>query len=197
MRKCSFLWVLICLLLLAFPQRAAAAGTGSLKIIDISQAVTLYQVAYADGTLTEAFAAAPVEDLLADEKAVENARQLAEFVQTEQLSGQRLMPEDTETVIFEPLQEGYYLVCSEDGEFAPFLATIPTRINGEVCYEVQADPKEELPTDPDQPTPPGGPDPEIPQTGNSVIPQYVLLAAGILLTALGFVELLRGREKKV
>lgn len=46
----------------------------------------------------------------------------------------------------------------------------------------------EKPKDPDEPT--------IPQTGQEVLPVYLLMAAGVLLVLLGLIDLFRGRERE-
>lgn len=213
-----FLAVMLCLLL---PVTAFAAQEGSLKIVDIENPVCLYHVADAAGVPTEAFAGSPVEDLTDQASAVKNAAKLWDYALAQEIPGEERTPSADGEVKYEALQEGLYLVCSlaEEAEFKPFLVALPTVINGENIYHIEANPKAEEPepTEPSQPseptepsepsepteepTEPGpseptDPGPNIPQTGNSVLPKYLLLGIGTLAVLAGLVDLIRGREKK-
>ena len=203
MRKFLIRWflpLLLCMLLGCVT--VFAAESGSLRIVDVENAVALYPVAGYDGSLTETFRNAPVTDLLEESKAVENAAILDQFVKENQISGQEQAPDDTKEVYYPSLETGVYLVRSmhSEPEFAPFLVGIPMQINGQTLYHVTADPKAQEPSVPSEPTVPAEPvepEPEIPQTGNSVWPQYVLLVIGALTIAVGFAEMIRGREKQL
>lgn len=213
MRKNRILCLLLGLLCL-FSFTAAAAETGSLRIVGIDNAVCLYHVATADAVLTEAFALAPVEELTEQQNAVENAKILYAYALENAIAGQEAAPDEEGEVLYTPLEEGLYLVCSleEEMEFSPFLVSIPTIINDQVIYHVEAKPKEDEPTepsdpsdpteptepsDPTEPTEPTEPDPDIPQTGTSVIPKYLLMTLGTITVIAGFIDLIRGREQEL
>lgn len=205
MKKNKLLTALALCLVLAVS--VCAAEVGSLQIVKISNPVALYHVAEADGTLTGAFAQAPVLPITEQTNAVENARILAKFARDNKLSGDEKTPDDAGEVLYAPLSDGLYLVVSlaPEPEFTPFLVSLPTRINGEDIYNIKAEPKEEqpepttptAPSDPTVPTEPGDPDhPDIPQTGFNQIPKYILLALGGLLFLSGAAVMLFGREKR-
>ena len=208
------------IVILSFVLPASAAETGSLKIVDIQGKVALHHVAESDGKLTEAFADAPVEDILEEKAAVRNARALQEHAASKLIPGAEAAPNAEGAVLYSPLEEGVYLVCSlhAEPEFDPFLVNIPTKIEDQLIYDVVAQPKldepdpstptdptdpsdptdPDSPTDPDDPsspTIPSDPGPNIPQTGESVIPQYLLLAIGTLITLAGLYELIAGRKE--
>lgn len=195
-----FLPILLCLLLGCMT--VFAAESGSLRIVDVENVVALYPVAGYDGSLTETFRNASVTDILEESKSVENAAILDLFANDNQISGQEQAPAESKEVYYSSLETGVYLVRSmhSEPEFAPFLVGIPMQINGQVLYHVTAEPKAQeptAPTEPTVPTEPVEPEPEIPQTGNSVWPQYVLLVLGVLTITVGFVEMIRGREKQL
>lgn len=208
------LLAMICLLTLA--PEASAAERGSIKVIEMENAVGLYPVARADGSLTDAFIQAPIDDISDSLQAVENARKLWSYAREQRIPAQEKQPDGLGNVQFKDLEEGLYLIGSlaEEAEFDPFLVRMPTVINGEKIYHVTADPKQEEPTEPQvttepteptestepseptQPTKPTEPGPGIPQTGDSVIPKYLLLAIGTLAIAAGLLELIRGRKEE-
>lgn len=202
MRRNKLLWlaaVLLCLLTVA--PKAAAAQSGSLKITGIEETVGLYHAARPDGTLTEAFAGAPVEDLADQSKAVFNANTLLTYARSNSIPALSRTPDGKGEARYDPLEEGVYLVCSlsREAEFDPFLVTIPTVINGEAIYHVEAEPKQEETeptTGPTEPKP-TEPEPEIPQTGVNVWPKYILLALGVAVTLMGLYNLIRGKEDRV
>jgi hypothetical protein len=200
-------------LLLLLSATALAAGTGSLTVVEVWDAVALYAVAGPDGTLTEQFAHAPVTDLTDEKMAVQNAVLLEQYVRENRLSGQIRIPDGNGTVRYEQLPEGLYLIVSnaEPTAFNAFLAAIPTVINGELIYDVEAAPKVEdppgeptepsdptaptdpgKPTDPTEPPPPDGPG--IPDTGVVQWPKYLMLTVGLLMILLGTGEMVKGRE---
>ena len=185
-------------LLLAAARTAHAAELGSLEIINIEHPVRMHRVASSDAVLTEPFAAVPGVSLSDLESAVKNAKTLFKYAEENNIPGWDLSPEEN-AVLFAPLEEGVYLVYSlaQEAEFTPFLVSIPTQINGEAIHHIQAKPKEEPPTKPTDPPDATEPvEPEIPQTGNSVIPKYVLLVLGTAITLFGVADLIRGRERK-
>ena len=193
--------VVIIVFLLVGVLTVSAAGVGSLTVVDVESPVRLYQVATIDGRLTGAFQDAPVKRLTAASLGAKNAKILAQFAKDHDLSGWDLTPNQYNEVSYTSLDENIYLVCSHapEPEFAPFLVAIPTRVDDQIIYHIQAEPKSEEPTEPTrppQPTEPVEPDPEIPQTGNSVLPQYLLFAVGTVILVLGFVEIIRGKEKQ-
>ena len=200
--KRKMVWLFLIVFCLLFGCiTAAAMEVGSLCVEGVEAPVCLYHVAGFDGVLTEDFRDAEVTDLSEETAVVQNAKILYSYVCDRGLAGKEIAPDQAGQAVFTPLEEGIYLVCSlaEEGEFTPFLVSIPTRIQDELIYHVQAKPKEEAPTeptDPTQPSEPVEPEPEIPQTGSNVWPQYILLAAGVLCIVAGFVDLIRGREKK-
>lgn len=189
----SFLCVALCL------TSAFAAETGSIRLKDISESAQLYHVATENWQLTEPFEGAITFD--AEDSAIssENAQILAEFVKDSHISGWNEAIDASGEVFFAPLEEGVYLICSsaQEMEFTPFLVTIPMEINGETVYHIAAEPKIEEPSDPTPPEPPvePKPEPEIPQTGTSILPRYLLLVAGLLLLSAGVVDLFRGRRQ--
>ena len=198
-RGIRLLAALLCIMALSVS--VLAAQSGSLLIGGIEETVCLFQVADAGGTLLPDFAAAPVENLQEENNMVKNAKALAEYAKQESLAGDKRTPDSAGNVSYTPLEEGVYLICSvaSDAEFNPFLVVIPTQINGEAVYDIKAKPKEEnLPesTDPTVPTEPSEPPSDIPQTGNSVWPKYLLLIFGTLSVLLGIADLLHGREKQ-
>lgn len=198
-RGIRLLVALLCIMTLSVS--VSAAQNGSLLIGGIEETVSLFRVADASGTLLPDFATAPVENLQEEINMVKNAKALAEYAKQESLTGDERMPDATGNVSYTPLEEGTYLICSmaSEAEFNPFLVFIPTQINGEIIYDIKAKPKEENPpepTDPTVPTDPSEPPSNIPQTGNSVWPQYLLLILGTVSVLLGIAELLHGREKQ-
>lgn len=193
MRKAKYLFALLLTLLLALS--ASAAEAGSLTITGIEDPVCLHYVADADAALAEAFADAPVENLSEDTAAAANAAILYDYALENSIPGTQLAPDANGVLLFEVLSEGLYLLYSPSGEFTPFLVNIPTVLNGETVYHIHAEPKPGEPTEPAVPTEPTEPDPEIPQTGRSVWPKYILMVIGAAAVLIGIIDLIRGREK--
>lgn len=216
--KIRILSVAAVLLLLSVT--ALAAGTGSLTVVEVYEEVALYAVAGPDGTLTEQFADAPVTDLTDSKTAARNARILEQYIRENHLPGQLRTPDENGTVRYDDLPLGLYLVVSnvDPVEFNAFLAPIPTVINGEEIYDVEAAPKVEdepteptepsipseptAPSDPTEPTVPSVPtdpteppeDPDIPETGVVQWPKYLMLAVGLVMILLGALDIRKGRE---
>lgn len=186
-------WAALCFLLAG---TVSAKHTGSLKLKNVTAGVCLYQVADENGTLTEDFAQSGVKVAENMTKNKEAANTLQEFAEKESVSGEEKTPADG-VVSFGDLEEGCYLVCSiaSKREFVSFLVWIPTSLDGEKIYDVQATPKTEDPTDPTIPTDSAPLKPNIPQTGNLMWPQYVLFGLGVALMIFGVVEVIRGRRK--
>lgn len=195
-RIAALLSVILCLYLCI--GTASAAETGSICVKGIRGTVSLHHVADADFRLTEDFQGAAVVTLEDYSVAAENARILSDFVAENELAGWELSAEATGEVLFEPLEEGMYLVCSlsPQMEFMPFLVRIPMKIYGNTVYHVLAEPKKDpTPDTPTPPSPPVEPEPEIPQTGTSVLPKYLLLALGSCFIVFGVSDLFRGRRR--
>lgn len=164
----------------------------------------LYQILETDGSVTEAFSGA--EEIISDPDipAEREARELKEYAEKNGVAGQVQTPDAGGTALYAQLSPAMYLVCSNEGEFAPFLMEIPTVIDGQLVYDVEARPKVETP--PQETTPPttvpaqpGAPGPaeqvsSIPQTGVSVVPKYALMILGTVLTLWGLADMVRGRE---
>jgi len=220
MKKASISIFLAALVCLALCIPAAASQTGSLKILldgESYSLITLHRVADLNGKLTDSFAGAelPPEKLLDPREIPDNAAALKKYALANGISGTQQIAGDAGFVLFPDLSLGIYLVyCAEGDAFDPFLVFIPSTINDETVYDVEAQPKMEDPTDPswpDQtsptdpsdpsdPTDPSDPsdptDPsDIPQTGNNVVPMYLLLAVGSVFVVVGLLMILRGRKE--
>lgn len=153
MRKRKLLRLLTVLVLLLLPV-SAAAQTGSLKIQGIQHPVALYQVINSEGYISEDFEDA-LPPVITD--FAETAKALQTHAFNNHIAGQTMTPSQGEA-FYPSVAMGGYLVCSlhSKGEFAPFLLEIPTIINGEYVYNVEAQPKlEEIPpeTEPTEPEP--------------------------------------------
>jgi len=197
-KRRNLLILVAALILFLLPVSVSAAQTGSLLIQGIHHPVCLYHVGDARGNFTEAFANCGLPSSITDPAA--SAKELQTYVQSNRITGKTGTPEQEE-VFFSPLDEGLYLVCSlhSKGEFAPFLLTIPTVLNGKVVYHVEAKPKvEDIPPEEGSAYPPeaGPSDGEIPQTGISVIPKYALLVSGTLMTLAGLYQVISGKEEE-
>lgn len=198
MAKNKWLILLAVLLLLAASPAVYAAELGSIQVCDVEGTVTLYPVASADGTLKTEFADVSL-DISDEAKAVANAKALWSHAKSKNLPGQNLQADAGGNVLFSPLEQGLYLIgsASEIPEFDPFLVRIPTMINGNPVLHIQAKPKQEEP-DPTKPTTPSPetPSQNIPQTGNSVIPKYMLMGAGTLVTLIGLYQMIAGKDEE-
>lgn len=211
-------WMIILGLLLA--AAVCAAETGSLRIEGLDYGAVLHYVATPDGVLTEPFSGAPVTDLSNQLSAVENARILYGYALEQGIPGQTGERDEAGDILYEALPEGLYLVYSTEpeAEFNPFFVRMPTVINGEADYDIEAAPKleEDEPTEPSDPTEPSAPseptspsdpsepsdpttptqpdDPDIPETGVVQWPKYLLLGLGALAILTGCVDCVRGRR---
>lgn len=197
MAKNKWLILLAVLLLLVNVPTAWAAESGSIQVRGIEGAVLLYPVASPDGTLKDDFAGVS-SDILDETNPVSKAKALWAYAQAEKLPGQVCQADAEGNALFSPLEQGLYLIGSTAAvpEFDPFLVQIPTQINGKPVFHIEAKPKQEdpettTPTEPESTTP----SPNIPQTGTSVIPKYLLMSSGILVTLIGLHQMIRGKEE--
>ena len=193
MAKNKWIAMLLVLLLVLTAPRALAAEQGSIQVCGIDQSVCLYFVAAA----ADDFADSTV-DLDDEAQAAAKAKALWKLAREKDLAGQTQQADAAGNVLFEPLEEGLYLLVSaaEEPEFDPFLVKLPTLLDGKQVYHIEAKPKQEEapPTEPTTP-PTEPPRTDIPQTGNSVIPLYALLTLGTAMTLAGLYEMIRGREE--
>ena len=172
-----------------------------------SGALTLYQVGTV-APVNDTYAYVPVEALadaahLDDLTAPELARDLARLVQERELSGVTAPIRHGEAV-FTDLTLGVYLVTQEpedacDGfaPISPFLITVPQYADGVYIYDIAAQPKVPLHTEPTEPpsTDPTKPtEPNLPQTGQLHWPVPVLAVSGITIFLLGWAMRTRKRE---
>ena len=102
---------------------------------------------------------------------------------------------------FEELEPGLYLTIrtaavNEDYEFEPSLIFIPQNADGTVTYDVTCEPKFSLKTTPSTPSDPTDIE-RLPQTGQLILPVFVLAAAGVILTAAGIVVIMREKKHEV
>jgi hypothetical protein len=197
MVKNKWLILLAVLLLLAAVPTAWAAEIGSIQVRGIEGTVLLYPVASQDGTLKDDFAGVS-SDILDETNPVSKAKALWAYAQAEKLPGQACQTDSEGNALFSLLEQGLYLIGSTAAvpEFDPFLVQVPTVINGKQVFHIKAEPKQEdpkpsTPTEP-APTPPSQ---NIPQTGTSVIPKYLLMSSGILVTLIGLHQMIRGKEE--
>lgn len=187
--------LLMLLPLLALP--VFAAQEGSLQVRNVEASVTCYMVADKDGVPTADFGDCGITEFTEQTATPAAAKQLKEYALNKQLTGKTLTPEDNGEVLFTPLTEAWYLVCSNasPGEFAPFLMQIPTKVGSNLIYHVQATPKEETPSE-TQPGGSGGTGGNIPQTGYVQWPKYLLLALGGACVLAGAGMTVLGQEKR-
>ena len=197
MAKNKWLILLAVVLFMAAVPAARAAETGSIQVQGIEGPIALYGVASPEGTVHADFAEvyAGVPD---DEPAASLAKILWAYAQAEKLPDQACQVDAEGNALFSPLEQGLYLIGSIAAvpEFDPFLVQVPTVINGKQVFHIVAEPKQEdpKPTTPTAPAPPP-PSQNIPQTGTSVIPKYLLMCSGILVTLIGLHQMIRGKEE--
>jgi len=181
-----------------------AAGMGALNILATDSkdaplegiAVRMACVADADGKLTDAFSGANISPaaLANTEAAAANAKTLYSYVQKHGIKGAELLTDKNGKGSFDDLDEAIYLVWAGDNEeltFSPFLAFVPTVVNGEPSWLVKATLK--VGKIPDNPTSGG---PVLPQTGIDKMPMYLLCVFGTLFVVLGTVMILRGKDRE-
>ena len=191
---CKLLLLVVLCLLLAVP--ASAAQQGSLLLTQVSEPVSVFCVADAQGVTTPDFSDI-AETLSQGDLTQEMAKKFYHRVQEKELAVTTATADARLEVYFPALDKGWYLVYSmkQPGEFAPFMICVPMQIGNNTVYHIQAEPKHSDPTEPSLPVNPEDPKPNIPQTGAILWPQYLLLALGALAIVAGLVEVYRGREK--
>ncbi len=185
--------VMLCCLFAVF---VSAAKPGSLLLTKVRKPAMVFRVADADGAPTEDFVGV-VDQLTQTDLTPEVAKKFFQHVQNGNLLGETGTPNENNEIFFPSLTDGWYLVCSmaEEAEFAPFLICMPMTIGEGLVYDIQAEPKVETPVEPSVPSEPVTPQPNIPQTGAILWPQYLLLSLGAVAICAGLVEVYRGREK--
>ena len=195
-------------LMLALPAGATETGSITVCVEELGLDVVMHKVAGIDGVLNDSFSGAAIspETMLDSRESEVNAAALYKYALEQKIPGEEKTSDAQGKVYYSGLQEGCYLVyCLQADEFDPFLVFMPTVINGEAIYDVISEPKSSeedetepttVPTEPDESTEPTKPEPEIPQTGFNMIPKYILLALGAVVTVAGVVELIRGRKGK-
>ena len=198
MKRNKLLLFLVCLFsVFGFAVSVCAQGQGSIHLIGIEQPAQIYLVANRDGILLPPYDTTSVEDILSEKGAADKANALWACAVEKGTPLTEQIPGDEHTVMFENLDEGVYLIGSPSGKFVPFVVPVPMKLDEEILWDIQAtpkpgdDPKPEDPTEPSNPAP----GPNIPQTGTSVIPMYLLMIVGTALTVVGLFELLRGRKE--
>ncbi len=195
-RILSMIAVILLVGLMALPVSAASEGSLLLQKIDAS--VTLYVVADTEGNLSDAFAACGLDGINTKNATADTAKKLQTYALQNQLAGQTMFPDADRKLLFSSLEERWYLICSnaQPGEFAPFLAQIPTVIGEKTIYHIQATPKTEDTPCQIPPISPVEPNPSIPQTGFIQWPKYLLLGVGGILILFGAIAIVFGREKR-
>ena len=197
MAKNKWLILLAVVLFLTAVPAARAAETGSIQVQGIEGPVALYGVASPEGTVHADFAEV-YAGIPGDEPAASRAKILWAYAQAEKLPGLAGQADGEGNALFAPLEQGLYLIGSTASvpEFDPFLVQIPTEIDGKPVFHIEAKPKQEEPetTTPTEPEP-TTPSQNIPQTGTSVIPKYLLMGCGILVTLIGLHQMIRGKEE--
>ena len=147
MRKSRMLrWMAVWLCVLCCWPVQAAEKTGSLKIlVDEETEVTfvILYVADVNGNLAADFAGIAEPEQLRDERAAAKlAKQLYAYAKDQTLQGEEKSTGSKGFVKYNNLPQGCYLVyCLQEEELDPFLVWIPTQINGEWIYDVEAEPK--------------------------------------------------------
>lgn len=131
---------------------------------------------------------------LEDPGAADLSLQLDTFVQDYGIEGREVAVGDDAVLEIADLPPGLYLVdqmtpAKEYSPIRPFLVSVPSMVNGEYVFDVDATPKLELkkesPPPPNPPSPPVPPTPHLPQTGQLWWPVLVLAAAGMLFVLFG------------
>lgn len=199
MRRNKIVLLLVCLLsVFGLALGVCAQGQGSIHLVDVQKPVQIYLVANRDGKLLPPYDTTSVKDVLAEKGAADKANKLWICAKGKATPLTEQIPGSEHTASFDALDEGVYLIGSPSGEFVPFVVPIPMELDGEVLWNIQSTPKPDDEPDPSEPTDPSDDppsDPNIPQTGTSVIPMYLLMIVGTALTVAGLFELLRGRKE--
>ncbi len=190
----------------SFVLTKAFAGSGvsleDIQSADVAQSLANYatanklssQVQEEDGNysfvLTKAFAGSGVS--LEDIQSADVAQSLANYATANKLSSQVKRIGASGVVTFDNLPVGLYLLVqtrAATGYSAtnPFLAAVPTLIEGTYYYKVDASPKVEFEKEPtNPPTDPNKPS-KVPQTADDTMPVGPLACAGAVLLATGAV----------
>ena len=197
MRKLSSLFLLALMLCFLLAAPVSAAQPGSLLLSKVAAPVQVFYVADKAGIPTKDFAGS-VETLTPKDMTRDMAKTLHTHAKEKTLSGMTAEPTENKEVFFSGLEQGWYLVCSmsDKAEFAPFLICVPMTIGEKNVYDIQAVPKVDSPVSPSGPSIPITPEPNIPQTGAILWPQYLLLGLGAVAILAGLVEVYRGREQQ-
>lgn len=126
------------------------------------------------------------------------AEELADYVQNNAIVGTNKQIDQNANIIFTDLDLGLYLLVQEEAadgysKVSPFLVSVPIQENGVYIYDVDASPKVELQTIPDNPDTPDTPDTpdnltdeKLPQTGQLNWPIPILVVCGLGLFIIGW-----------
>lgn len=146
--------LLVCLLLVVTPARAATSGALCITILDEADDpvpgvnVTLCQVvSITDGTaaLTADFVDLPLSaDQLMSDSGAGNAAAVYQYVHAKELTGTVKTTDADGVTDFFNLAQGVYLVFEEGGQsvsFQPYLVKLPTYIAGQPVYHIYSTPK--------------------------------------------------------
>ncbi len=160
--------------------------------------LTLYQVAEVqedDGDYNFVF----TSEFVSCQLSLENiqweqlAKDLANYVESADITGIKKSIDSKGNVIFSNLQLGLYLIIQEDaapGYYAvnPFLISVPMESEEKWIYDIDATPKVELEKEQNKdPSSPNSSDESVlPQTGQLNWPVPVLVASGLILFAFGW-----------
>jgi len=210
--KIKYLFLALCtmLLMINIPQYVQAAE-GSISVTLAEGEAQIYHVANMEMndlgyvfTYTDTWKECGV--VLDDVQNAGIAEELAVYAKESEIEG---------STCFTGLEEGLYLIVQMEAvegyqTMKPFLVTMPTVIDGECIYDIEASPKVEPgnpdgpgnpegPGNPDEPGNPDGPDSsgdegdvsenkgdKLPQTGQLNWPIPVLVITGLLLFASGW-----------
>lgn len=177
-------WAAALLLLPALLVCAHAQERGSIQVVldaaDGGGSLELYRVADENLALTEDFYSSWV--ILDDPHSPQAARLLADWAALTGLPGERRTVEADGSAVFDGLDRGLYLIIQKKTapgrqSIRPFLVSIPE--GEEFC--VTARPK----TAEEEPQPSAPVEPNLPQTGQTVWPVFVLLGSGLTLLMAG------------
>ncbi len=145
-------------------------------------------------TLTDFFSPSGVS--LTDPASPEAAASLQRYAREHNAQGDTKTIGKDGNVRFPDILPGLYLLSQDKAAkgynpAAPFLVSVPMEEDGRYVYDVNATPKVQLtpaPTKPTtSPTKPTTPGNKLPQTGQPVIPIFVLAALGLALVLVGWV----------
>lgn len=166
-----------------------------------SGSLTLYRVGLI-ANRDHRFVFVPVPEFSEDDVSLEHLEDTQLPVQLAQLAQERELEPITQPIAegevrFEALQTGLYVVVQREEEACegfkpinPFLVSLPRWDGSAYIYDLVADPKVALETEPTEPPteptkPPEPNDPNLPQTGQLNWPIPILFAGGLLLFVVG------------